>query len=173
MDSQKTNIEKIQKQIQEETFIKETTLYDGISFECTIPEGKTFKQCKTELNKKCKELKLLPISTEQNKDNEKLFILQFPELVPYYTEEQIYLMRYRNLDYQIDTSIKSSAQIGVKVTKQMLIDSIGIFVNECIRTFYNWNMNKYKVTLEELLKDLQLRQDTEKVFYEVLTKYYK
>lgn len=168
MEEIKTNIENIKKLIENETFIKETRIIDGISLECKIPDKKTFKQCQTELNKKCKSWNLLPVSFEQNEGDKEYFLTQFPELTPYYTEEQKYNMFYNSADYFITTSIDLSKRAGVIVTKKMLLDSLEKYVYEIIKLYYNSNTNKYKVTLNDLENDLNLRNFIKPIVSEVI-----
>ena len=170
-DEIKTNIETIKKQLENDTFIKEYIIVDGISLECKIPEKKTFKQCQTELNKKCKALGLLPISTELNQDDKKLFLLQFPELTPYYTEEHQYNIFYKSAEYFIKTSIELSKRAGTIVTRKMLLDTIEKIVYEITKLCYNSNVNKYKVTLEDLKNDAQLNNQIKLIVEEVINVY--
>lgn len=167
----KTNIEKIKKQIETESFIKETTIIDGISLECKIPEKKTYKQCQTELNKKCKAWSLLPVSYEQNENEKEYFLVQFPELDPYYTEEQQYNMFYNASDYFVKTSIELSKKAGTTLTRKILLDTIEKYIYEIIKIYYNSNCNKYKVTLESLENDIKLRNLIRPITEEVITKY--
>ena len=168
MEDVRTNIETIKKQIESETFIEEMRIVDGISIECKIPDKKTYKQCQNELNKKCKSWNLLPVSYEQNEGDKKYFLIQFPELVPYYTEEQKYNMFYSSADYFITTNIELSKRSGVIVTKKMLLDSVEKYVYEIVKLYYNSNVNKYKVTLNDLENDLNLRNCIKPIINEVI-----
>lgn len=171
MEELRTNIEVIKKQIESESFIKSTKIIDGISLECRIPEKKTYKQCQTELNKKCKTWGLLPVAYEQNEEEKDYFLVQFPELEPYYTEEQKYNMFYSSSDYFVKTSIDLSKRIGTTVTRKMLMDSIEKYIYEIIKLYYNSNVNKYKVTLESLENDIKLRNFIRPITEEVIVKY--
>ena len=170
-DELKTNIDYISKGIKENTIIEETNTYDGISLECKIPDKKTFKQCKTSIEKYCKQNKLLPVAFEQRDDREKYFLVQFPELIPYYTEEQLHNMFFSSLEYLISTNIELSKRSGVIVTRKMLIDTIEKYVTEVIKMYYNWNVNKYRETLDGLLNNINLRNSIKRVFNEVIVKY--
>ena len=97
--------------------------------------------------------------------------MQFPELEPYYTEEQKYNMFYSSSDYFVKTSIDLSKRIGTTVTRKMLMDSIEKYIYEIIKLYYNSNVNKYKVTLESLENDIKLRNFIRPITEEVIVKY--
>lgn len=170
-DELKTNIDYINKGIIENTIVKETNTYDGISIECKIPEKKTFKQCKNSIEKYCKQIKLLPVAFEERPDKDDLFLVQFPELVPYYTEEQLHNMFFSSLDYLVSTNIELSKRSGVIVTRKMLLDTVEKYVTEVIKMYYNWNVNKYRETLDSLLNNVNLRNTIKRIFNEVIIKY--
>ena len=167
----KTNIENIKKGIEESTIIKESTIYDGISIEVAIPPKKTFKQCKASIDRFCKNNNLIPVAYEERDDHKECFLVQFPELIPYYTEEQLYNMFYKSLDYLVSTNIELSKRNGVIVTRKMLLESIEKYVYEVIKMYYNWNVNKYRVTLDQLENNVNLRSRIKEVFQEVILKY--
>lgn len=167
----KTNIEEIIVKFQQSSEL-EMRKFNGITIEFVIPEDSTFKKCKTAVNRLCKQNKLLPVSIEESKVSTTRFTAEFIELEPYYTDEQNTSMYNDSIHWLIDNFIKSTQfQPGVKVTKQMLLDSADSFVMEAMKIYYKSNMNPYKVTIEHFLQDVKYRSTIDKLFRAIVSQY--
>ena len=167
------NIETIIKILLKTTIIRKMTKYDGITIECIIPRGKTFEECKQSVTSACKEL---PIPNNQKQisielsDDRKRFALQFPDLVPLYSQEQIDEMNKTYLSLLINEALKRAeyGPVEVKVTKQAIINGVDVYTTEAIRMHYKSNCNQYKNTLESVIEDVKYRNNVRDVFFKVV-----
>lgn len=141
---------------------------DGITVECSVKSGSKSDTGIKEINKICKELKLLPISTEKNKDKENIFALQFPELVPEYSETEIEDMYKLNFKWLLD-NINSN---DTTITKHLIEENREIFLKQSITMYYRSNVNQYKERLDDYLNNYDYRNKIEKLFNRYLDEYY-
>lgn len=141
---------------------------DGITVECSVKSGSKSDTGIKEINKICKELKLLPISTEKNKDKENIFALQFPELVPEYSETEIEDMYKLNFKWLLDNINSNDATI----TKHLIEENKEIFLKQSITMYYRSNVNQYKERLDDYLNNYDYRNKIEKLFNRYLDEYY-
>lgn len=164
------NIENIIAQFKEDVNY-DMVKFDGISLEVTIPLGGEYDKISKEYNKLCKKYKLLPVSIHPNKVTDTLMLVEFPELEPYYTEEQNTKMYTDSINWLIQDYIKASSYQKIKVTKQMVLDSMDIFVSESMKMYFKSNMNQYKAEIEKFLINPVYRTPVEKLFREIVRTY--
>lgn len=153
------------------TKISSSRKYDGITIECTLKSRSKYDTAKEEINTVCKELKLLPIQMEQNEENPKIFILQFPELNVEYTEEEITTMYISNFKWLLDDIMSKKAE--VMPDKDLLIRSKDIYVRQAISIYCRCNINPYKDNINNYLNNLEYRTKIDNMYLEYLDKYCK
>lgn len=151
---------------------------DGITLECELKSKRTkFETAKTEIETLCEEYQLLPIEVEQNTENTQLFILQFPDLNPVYTEEEKEMMYNSTFKWLLDNAIDKTKMnisgLPTKITKQLLKDSSGSYIKLSINIFYNSGVNKYKQSEDSYLKDSDYVKSVEKLYLNYLDTYCK
>lgn len=170
MENNLTNVESIIKELKcKVKGIDTMTKYDGITIICTKKYRYSFSNIQEQLNDICKELNLLPISLEQNEDDKSEFALQFPELKVEYTEDQITKMYKDNFKWLFDNV--RSKKTEVIPGKQLLMESINVFVKQAISIYCRSNINPYKENIQDYLENVKYRADIEKLFYEYLIQY--
>lgn len=141
---------------------------DGLTIECSVQASSKSDIGIKEINKLCKELKLMPISTEKNKDKDNVFALQFPELVPQYSEEEVESMYKDNFKWLLD-NINSN---DTTITKQLIEDNKELFLKQAITMYYRSNVNQYKEKLDDYLNNYDYRNKIGRLFDRYIDEYY-
>jgi len=165
-----TNMETILKAIKQKSkLVMKINKYDGITLECFTASGSDTKEAIKEINQICKELKLLPISTEPNKEAENIFALQFPELDIIYSDRQIEKMYQDNFKWLIDGIVEYDND--KKLNREVLIKNKDIFVKQAILTYGRSNINPYKVDILERLNNIDYRKQIDVIYLNYIDKY--
>lgn len=141
---------------------------DGITIECSVKANTKVDTGIKEANKLCKELKLLPIATEPNQAVSNIFALQFPELVPQYTEEDIERMYKDNFKWLLD-NIHSN---DTTITKQLIEDNKELLLKHAITIYYRSNVNQYKESIDDYLNKYEYRNKIGKLFDRYIDEYF-
>lgn len=142
--------------------------YDGITAEITNIEKKTREQCKKEITDICGELKLKQFILEDSKNFANKFILQFPDMLPVYTQEEIDQLYIANFKWLLDDSLRNKPDL----TKQFIIDHTPNFVKLAVTTYYRSNVNQYREKLEDYLNNTTYRQKLNILFLTYLDEYW-
>ena len=136
---------------QEKTNILVYKAIDGITIECYLPETEKFdlkkqtKAIKTTLEK----LNLPSALVEAHKEKQNVFIIQFPEMKPEYTQEETDTVILNNLTALLD-NLKDNITITKSVINKQLIEkSKGLFVREAINMYYKGYTNQYKENIDD------------------------
>lgn len=157
------NIDMIIKALKEKsTTILKFTKLDGITIECVLDTNKKASEGIKEITTICKQLKISPISTEENPDKSNVFALQFPELVPEYTDKEIEKMYKSNFKWLLDGVMKSDTKH--KVTLELLINYRDLFLKQAITTYCNSNINLYKDNIANYLNNSEYRSKINKIY---------
>lgn len=143
--------------------------YDGISIECYVAEQDNIDLGIKEVKNICKKLKLNPIDIECNKEKTNLFLLQFPELLPKYTDKELQLL-YEDNYKRLISDLKSN-DINNKVDLNLIIKNKNIFIKQAMISFYNINTNRYKGTLQGFLNNKELWDKAEVYFNDYIKCY--
>ena len=110
----------------------------------------------------CKELKNTPVAIELNEDRENVFIVQFPEMIPEYTDEQIEKMFTDTFKWLIDNFLTNSKNINF--TKEQFALEKNMFVKHAIIIYYRSNVNQYKQKPEDYLNNLDFRNKIDNIY---------
>lgn len=143
--------------------------YDGITLECAVESKTSAKEGIKEVNEICKQLKLLPISTEVNKEKPNIFLLQFPELVFEPDEETLQKLYKELFEWQLDLMHENNTS----VSRQIVEDNSSVIIKQCIAMYYRAHCNQYKVRLDDLVKNYDYYLKIEHLFKVYLDEYYK
>ena len=163
------NMELIIKAIKSKSkSFKEIIKYDGITAEFTCKDKLDREECKQEVEDICKELNLKNFVLENSKEFVVKFILQFPDMTPIYTEEEIDDMYIANFKWLLDDSLRNKPDL----TKQYIIDHTPNFVKLAVTTYYRSNVNQYKEKLEDYLNNTKYRQRLNILFITYLDEYW-
>ena len=134
---------------------------DGITIECGKGPTVEVDTAINEIKALCNKLKLLPVSIEKRKDDPMLFTVQFPELVPKYTDEQIENM-YKDTFNFLFSNIKMKDPTAL--TKSKLIENMSRLTKHAITTYYRSNVNQYKESVEDYYNDKKYRAKIDGIF---------
>lgn len=149
--------------------IVKLTKFDGITIECSVQEDKKVDDGIKEINKLCEKLELRPIATEKSKEKNNVFIVQFPELIPEYTEAQIKKMYNLSFKWLLDNLIRNDKEH--KVTPELLIKYKSLVVRKAIQIYCRSNINQYKEKLEDYLQDKKYVEKIDVLYYQFLETY--
>lgn len=142
--------------------------YDGITAEITSKEKVSREQCKKEITDICGELDLKQFILEDSKNFGNKFILQFPDMIPVYTQEEIDQLYIANFKWLLDDSLRNKPDL----TKQFIIDHTPNFVKLAVTTYYRSNVNQYREKLEDYLNNTVYRQRLNILFITYLDEYW-
>lgn len=145
------NIENIIKILKKEnTNVIKYKKYDGITIECYTPSD---IDCKDDMTKIANTLSKnnIQFSMERNGENKNIFITQFPELEPEYTEKQMEKM-YKDIFKWLLDNVYENDMLK-KVTKELILQYKDIYVKQAIMMYHKSNYNQYKIKQMDLLND--------------------
>ena len=161
------NIDKIIKELSnKDGHIKEIKKLDGITFEVIIKEKANRDNVIKTVEDLCKDLKLPSTTIEKQAEDETRFAVQFPDLDPKYTKDEMAKLINHNIKWCIDNI--NTNNIHGELTKEDLKYNSNIIVKQVIVTYYNSNVNRYKVTLKDTLNSLELRDLVQTLLNEFL-----
>lgn len=149
-------------------YFDEILKYDGITIEFTCKDNVKRELVKKDIETFCKMNKLNIYTLENNKDDIRKFILQFPDMVPVYSEEEIQKMYMANFKWLLDDTLRNKPDI----TKTFILDNTVKYVKLAVTTFYRSNVNQYKSKLDDFLTDTTYRQKLNMLFMTYLDEYW-
>ena len=163
------NMEKIIALISSKTkYFDEILKYDGITIEFTCKNKINRESVKKDIETLCKTYGLNIYTLENNKDDIRKFILQFPDMVPEYTADEIQKMYIANFKWLLDDTIRNKPDI----TKVFILDNTAKYVKLAVTTFYRSNINQYKEKLDDYLTNTEYRQKLNVLFMTYLDEYW-
>ena len=178
MSKKSTNLNEILPNINVENIIKNIennfncfssiVNYDGITIEFTLNDNVDKEIAKKQVDEVCKKIKIVSYSIENNKQNDQKFSLQFPELVPEYTEEQIKNMYIANFKWLLDDATRNKKDI----TKEFILINKDKFTRMAIKTYVRSNVNRYKEKEENYLNNIEYRNKLNLLFTDYLDEYW-
>ena len=143
--------------------VRDLRKFDGITIECTKNDGVDIDKAIGEIVEVCNELKLIPIATEKRKDDPDLFIIQFTELIPKYTDEQVQKM-YKDTFMFLFDNVKMKDPSSA--TKSKLIENIDSFVKHAIMIYCRSNINQYKENFDTYYNNKKYRAKINGIYLE-------
>lgn len=170
MNTELHNTETIAKLLSEKAkVVNKIIKLDGITIECTVASSDLVNKGLLEMNRLCKKYNLLPISTEQNKDKQNIFIVQFPDLNVQYTDEEKHKLYYYILNNNITNFIANCKNLNKPISIQDVIYSKGSFIRQAIRLYSRTSTNIYRTNLQSLLSDSEYIHYVSQIFDEVVS----
>lgn len=163
------NMEQIIKEIK--TYTKnfsEIIKYDGITIEFTCKDNIDRQIAKKDITKFCESNKLIMYVLEDNPENVQKFILQFPDMTPEYSDDEIQQMYIANFKWLLDDTLHNRPDL----TKQFILDNTTKYVKLAVTTYYRSNVNQYKKSLDSYLTDTKYRQELNLLFMTYLDEYW-
>lgn len=142
--------------------------YDGITIEFTLNDNCNRDDIVKQVKQLCKSYSLNSHSIELNKNDEKKFILQFPDLVPEYTKTEIDNMYIENFKWLLDDSLRNKPDLS----KDFISLNADKYVKLAIKTYFRSNVNRYREKEETYLNDFEYRSNLKKLFQDYLDKYF-
>lgn len=142
--------------------------YDGISIECYVPEKVKVSKGMKEITKICTDTELANNSMEENKEKANVFLLQFPNLNPKYSEEQIKDMYFKTFDLLLSNA-RSNKEIVV--TKELLLKFKNVITKNAIEIFCKSNLNLYKENINNYINNPDYRYTIDMYFEEFVDGY--
>lgn len=140
--------------------------YNGITL--MVKSQRSVDAGMAEVKSVCKKLKITGFSIEKNMWDEESFLLQFPDFVPEYNDEEIYNMYVFNFKWLLD-NLKQN-QDGV-IDKSSVLNGKEQFIRNAIQTYCRSNINPYKENADTYLNDIDYRRKLAMWFEQVLATY--
>ena len=163
------NVDVIIKAISPELkLVKAIVKYDGITIEFTSKD-ENYLDAMEEVKVVCKKFGLKCDDMEHNEEQIEKFILQFPNLVPHYTDEEIDKMYIDAYKWLLDDTFNNEPS----VTKQDVLNNKDNYVRQAITIYYRFNVNKYRETIDDYLGNKEYREKWTVRFVEYLDEYLK
>lgn len=163
------NVESIIKGIKDKlSYVETANKYDGITIEFKLYDETKSVEAKNQVEMVCKEYKLIPYSIEQHKLDNKKFIVQFPEMVPEYTNDEIEKMYIDSFKWLLADVVGNKSD----VTKEYIIKNIDKFINMAIKIYIRSNANQYKEDTKTKLNDIEYRKNLKALFLNCLEDYW-
>jgi hypothetical protein len=163
------NVELIITAIKEKTkSFKDIIKYDGITIEFSCNDDVDRTTAAQEVETICKELNLKQYVVENSGESETKFILQFPDMTPSYTEDEMNAMYIANFKWLLDDSLRNKPDL----TKQYILDHTASYVKLAVTTYFRSNVNQYKEHLEDYLNNTTYRQKYNILFMTYLDEYW-
>ena len=169
MDDGLVNIEGIINELQQRSKqVNSMRKFDGITIECEVDDEKNLKNAMSEVQVLSKQLNILPVSVEKRKGSNVLFGLQYPELIPHYTTEEVKKMYCDMFRFLFD-NIKMKDP--TKITKPILIENMDRLVKHAITNYCRSNINQYRETFDDYYKNAKYRAQINAIYLEFLEIY--
>jgi len=169
----KYNVNSIMDKLRKETTnVNSFKIFDGITIQCVMKDTTTEQELRAEMKNiqtVCKTLKLPSSVTDKNKYCDNIFLLQFPDLEPAYTDKELEKMYKTSLIDRLDTSFHND--ISNTMTINTFKNNVEMLVTDLLRQHYETCVNKYKHTLKEILQDKEQRTKVIQWVNEVLSEY--
>lgn len=164
------NVEEIAQALKKKAkYISSIEKLDGITLECALAKGKSAEAKIEEVKEICRGLKNTQVATEVNEDQDNIFLIQFPEMIPEYTDEQIEKMFKDNFSWLVENFLRNSKNLSF--TKDSFISNRNIFVKQAIITYYRSNVNQYKQKPEDYLDNKEFRNKIDLIFLNYISEY--
>lgn len=141
---------------------------NGITFECSVNNSMCREDAINEVQDLSKLMGILPVSIDANQDDDKLFGVQYPELVPIYTDVISHSMYNDNFKFLFDNLKMKDPS---KVTKIILIENIDNLTKHAINIYCRSNINPYKEKVEDYLNNKQYRLKINGWYLEYIDEY--
>lgn len=172
MSEKLNNIEAIIKAFKKEkTSVMKYRKIDGITMECATQVSESADTGIKDITDLCKKYKLHPISAEKNKEKSNVFALQFPEMLPEYTDKELEKMYNNSFKWLLDGVMSSDTKH--KVTTEVIMQYKAIFVKQAVTIHFNSNTNLYKEKIENYLNNKEYTAVVEKLFIRFANEYVK
>lgn len=166
------NMENIIEDIKRKSkYFDDILKYDGITIEFTCKSNVKREIVESDIKTYCKLNKLNKLNVytiEDNKEDTRKFILQFPDMVPTYTEDEVQKMYIANFKWLLDDTMRNKPDI----TKTFILDNTVKYVKLAVTTYYRSNVNQYKEKLDDYLTNTLYRQKLNMLFMTYLDEYW-
>lgn len=163
------NMENIIEDIKRKSkYFDDILKYDGITIEFTCKSNVKREIVESDIKTYCKLNKLNVYTIEDNKEDTRKFILQFPDMVPAYTEDEVQKMYIANFKWLLDDTMRNKPDI----TKTFILDNTVKYVKLAVTTYYRSNVNQYKEKLDDYLTNTLYRQKLNMLFMTYLDEYW-
>lgn len=148
------NIESIIKDLEGKSkYVKAMRKFDGITIECTT-DANVRENAMNEMQALSVKFGIVPVSVEPRKDSEDLFGVQYPELVPKYTEDEIKKMYYDNFEFLFNNIKMKDPK---SITREILISNMDKLTVHSIKTYCRSNINQYKESVADYINNTKYR----------------
>lgn len=158
---------------QEKTDILVYKAIDGITIECYLPETEKFdlKQQTKAIKAILEKLNLPSALVEAHKEKQNVFIIQFPEMKPEYTQEEIDEVITNNINALIENLKDNMAITKSAINKQLIEKSKGLLVREAINMYYKGYTNQYKESIDDYTTNTEFMDNCMNLFDRWLSNY--
>lgn len=162
------NIEEIIKVLDGKSkYVTKLRKFDGITIECTTGEDKR-ENAMNEMQALSKKIGVIPVSTEARKDSKDLFGVQYPELKPIYTEDEMRKMYEDDFEFLFNNIKMKDPK---SITRNNLISNMDRLTRHAITTYCRSNINQYKESVEDYISNSKYRTKINGWYLEFVDKY--
>lgn len=164
-----TTVEDIAKALKKKAkYITTIEKVDGITLECSLSSSKKAQDKIEEVKEICREIINTQIATEVNDENENVFLIQFPEMIPEYTDEQIEKMFNDTFQWLVGNFLSNNT---TKFTKDQFTLEKNMFVKHAIIIYYRSNVNQYKQKPEDYLNNKEFRDKIDNIYLNYISSF--
>lgn len=164
------NIESIIKALEGQLkYVTYMRKLDGITIECTTTADKR-ENAMNEMQALSKKLGIVPVSVEIRRDNASLFAVQYPELKPLYTEDEMKKMYNDNFEFLFNNIKMKDPK---SITKNILISNMDRLTKHAITTYCRSNINQYKGSINDYINNAKYRTKINGWYLEYIDVYLK
>lgn len=162
-----TNVDGIIKELKKKAkYLTSIEKLDGITIECSVAKTKKAEDKIEDVKAICKTLVPYQAAIELNEKFDNVFIIQFPELVPEYTDEEINKMYMDSFKWLVDNFKTNDA--ASNYTPELFMRQKDKFVKHAILIYYRSNTNQYRCKPEDLLNDKEYRTRIDSIFIDYI-----
>lgn len=163
------NVEMIIDTLQiKSTQVNKFRKFDGITIECEIMEPVNIQNAINEVKAICTEIKAIPFSVEIRKDTVNMFAVQFPELMPHYSNEIITSMYKDDFTFLLNNIKMKDPSL---INKPYLIEQMDSIVKHAMKIVCRSTINQYKDSFDNYYNNVKYRARINGIYLEFLEEY--
>ena len=142
--------------------------FDGITIEAEVATADKRINAMNEMQALSKKYGIIPVAVEARADSDVLFGVQYPELRPVYSDEEVRKMYEDTFEFLLN-NIKTKDPKSI--TRTILIENMERFTRHAIIVYCKSNINQYKETVDDYLNKSKYRTKINGWYLEYIDKY--
>ena len=163
------NVEEIITELKKlTTKVKQFRKFDGITIECDTGGLYNRDNAISETVALCKQIKAIPVASEKRQDDDNLFAIQFPEMMPVYPEELIDKFYTDDFKFLLDNVKMKDPTL---INKTYLVEQMDVFVKHAMKIVCRSTINQYKDSFDNYYNNKKYRLRINAVYLDYVDVY--